>query len=243
LVFYAVNAASLADGLQLCQVGMFVGANYLVTVHAGPVREIEETAARWQRNLARVDRSIGALLYSLLDSITDGYFPVVDAVADAVDDIEAAVFAQFDETALEEIFRLKKSLLAMRRVVAPERDVLNVLIRRELPAFGPASLAYFQDVYDHLVRVTDSIDIYRDLLSTVLDAYLSMASQRLNQVVKTLASWTIPLMAGALIAGVYGMNFERMPELGWRLGYRWALALLGGAMLAIVLYFRRKRWL
>jgi magnesium transporter len=242
LVFYAVTDAALAEGLRLCEVAMFVGPNYLVTVHEGAVTELEETAARWQRNIERVDSSIGALLYSLLDSITDNYFPVVDAVADAVEEIEASVFEQFDERALEDIFRLKKALLGMQRVVAPERDVMNVLIRRDLPLLGERSVAYFQDVYDHLVRVTDSIDIYRDLLSSVLDAYLSMASHRLNQVIKTLASWTIPLMAGALITGIYGMNFDYMPELHWRLGYLWALALIGGAMLTIVLYFWRKRW-
>ncbi len=131
----------------------------------------------------------------------------------------------------------------MRRVVAPERDVMNVLIRRDAPLFGPQSVIYFQDIYDHLVRVADSIDIDRDLLSSALDAYLSMASNRLNQVMKTLASWTIPLMAGALIAGIYGMNFDNMPELHWRLGYVWALTLIGLSMLAIVVYFRRKRWL
>ena len=131
----------------------------------------------------------------------------------------------------------------MRRVVTPERDMVNVLIRRDVPLFGPESVIYFQDVYDHLVRVADSIDIYRDLLSSALDAYLSMASNRLNQVMKTLTSWSIPLMAGALLAGVWGMNFEHMPELDERWGYILALALIAGTIAAIVVYFRRRRWL
>lgn len=229
--------------LHLHQIAMFIGHNYLVTVHHGALAEIDEIAQRWHTNLAKIDRSIGALLYSLLDTIVDAYFPVIDHIADLVEEIEQDVFEKFEESALQDIFSLKKSLLAMRRVVAPERDVMNVLIRRDAPLFGAESVIYFQDLYDHLVRVADSLDIYRDLLSSALDAYLSMASNRLNQVMKTLTSWTIPLMAGALVAGVYGMNFDFMPELHWRLGYLWALGLISGSMLLIVLYFHRKRWL
>jgi magnesium transporter len=229
--------------IELHQIAMFIGGNYLVTVHRGPLKELDEVSKRWHDNIHRIDRSIGALVYSLLDTIVDDYFPIVDKVADLVEDVEQSVFEDFDEAALEEIFTLKKALLNMRRVVAPERDVLNVLIRRDSPIFGEASLLYFQDVYDHVVRVSDSLDIYRDLLSSALDAYLSMASNRLNQVMKTLTSWTIPLMAASLIAGIYGMNFDNMPELHWRLGYVWALGWIVGLLVVIVGYFRHKRWL
>jgi magnesium transporter len=229
--------------IALHQIAMFVGSNYLVTVHHGALKELEEVSRRWHTNIHQIDRSIGALVYSLLDTIVDDYFPIIDRVADLVEDVEQSVFEDFDEAALEEIFTLKKALLSMRRVVAPERDVLNVLIRRDSPIFGEASLFYFQDVYDHVVRVSDSLDIYRDLLSSALDAYLSMASNRLNEVMKTLTSWTIPLMAGALIAGIYGMNFEFMPELDWRLGYPAALGAIAVTIGLIVLYFRRRHWL
>ncbi len=134
-------------------------------------------------------------------------------------------------------------MLHFRRVVAPERDVVNVLLRREQPVFSERSLIFFQDLYDHLVRITDSIDTYRDLLSSALDAYLSMASNRLNQVMKTLASWTIPLMAGALIAGVYGMNFDFMPELHWRYGYFMVLGVIATVCLGLYTLFRRNGWL
>ena len=229
--------------LHLHQIAMFVGSNYLVTVHDGPLAEIDEIAERWRANLTKIEHTIGSLLYSLLDTIVDAYFPVVDRIGDLVEDIEEAVFERYDEQALEDIFSLKKSLLGMRRVIAPERDMVNVLIRRDAPLFGPASVIYFQDVYDHLVRVADSVDIYRDLLSSALDAYLSMTSNRLNQVMKTLTSWSIPLMAGALLAGIWGMNFEHMPELDERYGYLLALVLIAGSIVGIVVYFRRKRWL
>ncbi|MGD9891697.1 MAG: magnesium/cobalt transporter CorA [Dehalococcoidia bacterium] len=229
--------------LRLHQISIFVGSNYLVTLHHGSLPAIDEIAARWHSNLEKVERSIASLLYSLLDTIVDEYFPVIDHIAEIVETVEERVFEKFDEGALEEIFSLKKSLLAMRRVVAPERDVINVFIRRDIPLLGSDSVVYFQDVYDHLVRVTDSIDIYRDLLSSALDAYLSMASNRLNQVMKTLTSWTIPLMAGALLAGIWGMNFDHMPELHWRFGYLFALIAITLTIVIIAGFFKRKRWL
>ena len=231
------------DLLDRHQVALFIGANYLVTVHHGPLKQVDEIAKRWHENIQQIDRSIAALVYSLLDAIVDDYFPVIDEVADLIEDLEQTIFEEFDEGALEAIFTLKKSLLNMRRVIGPERDVLNVLIRRDAPLFGEASLVYFQDVYDHVVRVTDSLDIYRDLLSSALDAYLSMASNRLNELMKRLTGWSIPLMAGALLAGIWGMNFHHMPELSWHYGYLFGLSTIALAMLVIIAMFRRKHWL
>ncbi len=130
----------------------------------------------------------------------------------------------------------------MRRIVAPERDVLNVLLRRQLPLFKPEDVVYFQDVYDHIVRVTDSIDTYRDLLSSALDSYLSLQSNNLNQVMKVLTMASIILMSGALIAGVYGMNFKYMPELSWPWGYSFAVGLIIAIGALLIVYFRRKKW-
>lgn len=240
---HEADVVSPRNLLRLHQISMFVGTNYLVTLHHGQLPAIDEIAARWHVNLTKIDHSIASLLYSLLDTIVDEYFPVIDHIADIVETVEERVFEKFDEGALEEIFGLKKSLLAMRRVVAPERDLINVFIRRDIPLFGSGSVIYFQDVYDHLVRVTDSIDIYRDLLSSALDAYLSMTSNRLNQIMKTLTSWTIPLMAGALLAGIWGMNFKYMPELDWRIGYPLALAVIAGTIVVIAGFFKRNRWL
>jgi magnesium transporter len=130
----------------------------------------------------------------------------------------------------------------MRRIVAPERDVLNVLLRRELPIFQPADVAYLQDVYDHIVRVTDNIDTYRDLVSSALDSYLSLQSNHLNQIVKVLTIASIILMAASLVTGFYGMNFSNMPELRWGIGSLWALALIVLITGGLATYFKRKGW-
>jgi len=128
-------------------------------------------------------------------------------------------------------------------VVAPERDVLNHLLRRELPVFTTEDVAYLQDVYDHLVRVTDSVDTYRDLLSNALDSFLSVQSNRLNEVVKVLTIASIVLMSSSLIAGIYGMNFAHMPEIRWPLGYPWALGLMVAVSGSLILFFRWRKWL
>lgn len=243
IIFYAVAPGQTLAHLEARQVAIFVGPNYLVTVHHGPLPEIDESAERWRKNITKIERHIGVLLYSLLDAIVDNYFPMGDRIGEKIEEIEQRVFEHFDQDALEEIFRLKKGLLAMRRVVAPEREVLNTLMRRDAPLFGIDSIVYFQDVYDHLTRVVDSIDLYRDLLSSALDAYLSMASNRLNEIMRTLTSFSIPLMFGALLAGIWGMNFEFMPELRWKFGYAMALSAIIGSIILISLYFRYKKWL
>jgi magnesium transporter len=175
--------------------------------------------------------------------MVDDYFPLMDQVADRVEELEDSIFTHFDESSIETIFRLKKDLLGMRRIVAPERDVLNVLLRRQLPIFSPEDVAYLQDVYDHIVRVTDSIDTYRDLVSSALDSYLSLQGNRLNQIVKVLTIASIILMANALITGYYGQNFRFFPGLDFALGSFWSLILMAITTLALVIYFKWRKWL
>jgi magnesium transporter len=243
MVFYALRYDQAARRLISKPIGLFIGSNYLVSVHYGAIITIDETIKRWQSNTAEFGNDGGALLYALLDAIVDDYFPVIDALAEHVEAIEEQIFARFSEAALQEVFGLKRDLLGVRRVVAPERDVLNVLIRREVPIFERNTILYLQDVYDHIVRITDSIDTYRDLLSSALDAFLSLQSNRLNQIVKLLTVASIVLMCDGLIAGIYGMNFEFMPELHWKYGYPFALGLMVVVSVAVVLYLRRRKWL
>jgi len=243
IVFYAAHHNAATDEIETQALNMFIGANYLVTVHEGEIRQIAETQARWQAPGSPLGHRVAALVHALLDAVVDDYFPLMDQVADRIDDLEDTVFIKFEESSIQTLFGLKKDLLHLRRVVAPERDVLNRLLRRELPVFKPEDMAYLQDVYDHIVRVTDSIDTYRDLLSSALDSYLSVQSNNLNQIVKLLTIASIILMSNALVSGIYGMNFQFMPELGWKLGYPFALGLMVIISTALTLYFRRRKWL
>jgi magnesium transporter len=243
IVFYAME--SRADQpLVLIELSLFVGKNYVVTVHQETLPLLAEVRDRWQQNIAEIgSRGVALLLYSILDAIVDGYFPCVDDISDQIENLEAGIFEHFDTATQQAIFRLKKELLAIRRVVAPERDVLNVLLRRESPILDPGTLVYFQDVYDHVLRVTDAVDTYRDLMSSALDSYLSVTSNRLNQVMKTLTASSIILMSMTLVASIYGMNFIHMPELHWRFGYAYALGLMVVIGVSLGTLFRRIDWL
>lgn len=228
--------------IDLRQLAIFAGKNFIVTIHQHPIVEVSTTLARWTTPNVQLNLSVAALLHALLDAIVDDYFTLMDQIVDWVEELEDTIFSRFREGAIAEIFAIKKDLLLLRRVVTPERDVLNVLLRQEVPIFQGNSIVYLQDVYDHLVRVTDTIDTYRDLLSSALDSYLSLQSNQLNQLIKTLTLSSIILMSCSLIAGIYGMNFHYMPELTWPLGYLFALGMMLTVGLGLFLVFRSRKW-
>ncbi len=230
IVFYALEM--IGERPTTREVNLFAGKNYLITVHEGDLAVISETADRWTDHVHEHGKpTVGLLVYAVLDAVVDGYFPVIDELAERIEDLE------------DDIFRLKKDLLAVRRVVAPERDVMNVLVRRDAPLFSKREATYFQDVYDHLLRITDTVDTYREILTGALDANLSMTSYRLNATVKRMTSSSIILMSMGLVAGIYGMNFVNIPELDWGLGYVWALGLMAAIGGGLFMFFRRIDWL
>lgn len=258
LIFYAAlyNGAEPAPGarkgdqvetknareIDLRQLSLFVGKNFIVTIHRRPISQVAATMERWQLPSMPLGSGIAGILHGLLDHIVDDYFTLMDQIADWVEDLEDMIFSRQHKGSIEQIFGLKKDLMLLRRVVAPERDVVNVLLRQETPIFQPGDLIYMQDVYYHLVRVTDSIDTYRDLLSSALDSYLSLQANQLNQLVKTLTLASIILMSTALIAGIYGMNFAHMPELAWPWGYPFALGLMLLVGLSLATFFKSRKW-
>jgi magnesium transporter len=243
VVFYTAAFDPQENHIRGTAISLFIGANYLVTVHAGPIAHIGETMARWRAPKSPLGHRVGILVHALLDAMVDDYFPLMDQVAERVEELEDSIFAHFNESSIAAIFQLKKDLLGMRRIIAPERDVLNVLLRRQLPIFSMEDVAYLQDIYDHIVRVTDNIDTYRDLVSSALDSYLSLQGNRLNQIMRVLTVASIILMADALITGFYGQNFKFFPGLDVPIGSFWALLLMAATTIGLWLYFRRKKWL
>lgn len=229
--------------LELREVNLFLGKNYLVTVHSQPVRALAEAERLWHNWLDLAEQGTGLLTYLLLDAIVDNYMSLLDQQAERIEDIEETIFGEFQPEALQEIFRLKKQLLFLRRSVAPLREVFNTLLRREQALFARETLVYFQDVFDHLIRVTEMIDVLRDTLSAAVEAYLSVSGHRMNMIMKRLTSISAILMSVTLIAGIYGMNFNFMPELGWRYGYVGVLAVMLLLALALYFYFRKIKWL
>jgi magnesium transporter len=242
IVFYALEMRD--DRPQARQLSLFAGKNFLVTVHEGAMPAVSETEHRWREHATqRSAHSVDWLVYTLLDAVVDGYFPIMDRISDRIDDLESRIFDHYDRDVQQQIFALKKDLLSVRRVLAPERDVMNVLLRPGSPVFSDETVVYFQDVYDHILRIMDAVDTDRDLLSSALDAFLSVTSNRLNQTMKTLTASSIILMSMTLVAGVYGMNFAHMPELDWELGYVWALGLMTAIGVGLIVVFRRIDWI
>jgi magnesium transporter len=229
--------------LELRELNIFLGKNYLVTVHSQPVRAIETAEKLWRHWTDLADHGTGVLAYLLIDAIVDDYMSTLDQLAERIEGIEEAIFGEFKPESLREIFRLKKQLLFLRRSVVPLRDVFNTLLRRQLPLFSRETLVYFQDVFDHLVRVAEMIDALRDTLSAAVEAYLSVSGYRMNLVMKRLTSISTILMSVTLVAGIYGMNFKYIPELEGRYGYVGALAGMLLLALALYFYFRRIKWL
>ncbi|HEX8236191.1 MAG TPA: magnesium/cobalt transporter CorA [Abditibacteriaceae bacterium] len=236
------SPVSTRDALHLDEIDCLVGPDYVVTLHAEPVAPFNDLRERWHRRPELMQSGAGYLLYELMDEVLDEYFPVLDLLDERIDDFEDRLFQEFQEHLSADIFSLKRCLLQIRRVAGPTRDVANVLLRRDAES-GGKHFAYFQDLYDHAVRIVDMVDSFRELLSGALDAYLAMASNRTNAIMKTLTSASIILLVPTLIAGIYGMNFDNMPELHTRYGYYIALGLMGFTIAGLSIYFKRRQWL
>jgi magnesium transporter len=243
--FMVIYEAELQPGcrLELRELGVFLGENYLVTVHSQPIRAIARARQLWHQWTDLAERKTGLPAYLLLDALVDDYMPLLDEYSDRLEDIEEQIFEEFHTESLQELFRIKKQLLFMRRAIVPLRDVFNTLLRREQPIFSRETLVYFQDVYDHLLRVADSIDTLRELVSSTMEAYLSISGNRMNIIMKRLTAISAILMSVTLVAGIYGMNFNYMPELTWRYGYIGAWVSMLVIFLALYIYFRKIKWL
>lgn len=243
--FIVLYEARLSEDqhLELHEVNLFLGKQYLVTVHTAPVNTIAATERLWRGWTDLAERGTGLVAYLLIDAIVDGYLPLLDRLSDRMDDLEDQIFEDFRPEAIEEIFRIKKQLLFLRRAIVPLRDVFNTLLRREQQIFSRETMVYFQDVFDHLIRVSETIDTLRDILSSTMDAYLSVSGNRMNLVMKRLTSIATILMSVTLIAGIYGMNFKQMPELEAKYGYPLALGAMLIVGLGIYFYFRKIKWL
>ena len=243
IVLYEASLVGPNDVLELRELNIFLGENYLVTVHSRPIRAIQTARRLWPEWMHRAERGAGLIAYLLIDAIVDDYLPLLDLMSEQMDDLEDAIFGEWRAQVIEDIFTVKKKLLYLRRAVTPLRDVFNTLLRREQPLFTREAYVYFQDVFDHLIRVADTIDTLRDMLSSTMDAYLSVSGNRMNRIMKRLTSISTILMSVTLIAGIYGMNFIFMPELRWRYGYIFSLLSIVGVGLALYAYLKKVDWL
>ena len=231
------------EDMHTMEVDLVLSPRWVVSHHHGGMSATEEVLEECRRNARLFDKGAGFIAHAIMDHIVDYYIPVIDTFDRYVDEVESAVVANPQQTVLQRIFRLKRSLQRLRRIAMHQREVLLRLSRGEFDQIPEKALPFFRDIHDHFVRVSDLADGYRELLSGALDAYLSVVSNRMNEVMKTLTLVATIMLPLTFIAGVYGMNFEHMPELHWALGYPFALALMAFVALGMGLWFRYKRWL
>jgi len=239
------------ENLELVQVSLFIGVNYLICLCPLAADPFEPVRKRMRQTSNRrfATRGIDYLFYAMLDLVVDAGFPVLEQFGDELERLEEELLERPDRRTLACIHRLKRELLILRRVLWPQREVINTLMRGEDELINTDTLVYFRDCHDHSVQIIELLESFRDMATSMLDIYLSSISQRTNDVMRVLtiiATIFIPL---TFIVGVYGMNFHNpdspwaMPELGWHYGYPMVWGLMIGITLALVWFFKRRQWM
>ena len=228
------------ETFDLC---FFLGDHFLITVHAGSSEAVDDVAERLKKNPELLSRGVDRLTHAIMDGAVDEYFPLLDKIDELIDDLEQRVIVKFDESALQDIFAVKRLTLSLRRHVAPEREVFNILTNRPTKLLSPDSQIYFRDIYDHVLRINDSIETFRDLASSVLDSYLTQVSNRLGRITKGLsviATLSIPFV---VISGMWGMNFQHIPLYAHPNAFWWMLGIQVGIGLILLLILRFRKLL
>jgi magnesium transporter len=246
-IFVVVKMLSVdtsGEGLSGEQVSLIVGPDYVISFQERPGDVLEAIRDRIRTAKGRI-RSAGAdyLAYALLDAIVDNYFSILEWFSDRSEVIEDSLIDNPTSGVLELIYGLKREVLFVKKAVWPLRDVIGGLQRTESPLIKEGTGIYLRDVYDHTIQVVDTIESQREMITAMRDTYLSSISNRMNEVMKVLTIIATIFIPITFVAGIYGMNFEFMPELGLPWGYFGALGLMGIISLIMVAYFKRKGWL
>lgn len=228
------------------ELDIFLGKNFVVTHHDETIAALEKAREACRRDGRYTAQGPDHLLYKIIDELVGDYWPAIEYIDDEIDRMEDRVFNQPKPDILERLFALKRVLLAMRRIITPQREVLNKLARDDYAVVGPHDRVFFRDIYDHLVRLHDINESMRDLVSGALDAYLSVVNNRMNEVMKTLTIITTLFMPLTFLVGFFGMNFFAAdpPQLPWTSNLVFHLTLAGLLIVPIGMYFwmRRRTW-
>ncbi len=225
------------------QVSIILGKNFVLSFREKESTVFEPIMERLRNNKGRI-RKFGAdyLLHAIIDSIVDNYFIVLEKLEEKIEFLEDDLLKKPTPIMLQAIHELKRELILLRKSLWPLREAISTLERSDSPLISESTGIYFKDIFDHVIAVIDSVETFRDMLSGMLDIYLSSVSNRLNQVMKVLTIIATIFMPLTFLAGVYGMNFQYMPELTWRWGYFGVLGIMLIIALSMVYYFRKRKW-
>ncbi len=228
--------------VRVREIDAFIGSDYIVTVHEGPSRAVNEIQKRLTSNAKHFERP-DQVLHAMIDVVVDRYLPTLDHIGDTIDKVEDDLLISPDVSLLSTIFDLKRGLLQFRRAVASQRELLNMLIRDDTPFVHEDMRVYFRDVYDHAVRAMDMVETYRDLLTGGLDIYLTQMANRTNNIVKGLTILATIMLPLTLVTGYFGMNFDYIPLLKDPHGIWYATAGMLAITVSMLVFFTHKKWL
>ncbi len=225
------------------ELDMFLGKNFIITVHEKRLDFIEETKNKLGKNPAMLSRGADFMMYVVLDAMVDGLFPIIDGISESLDKVEDEIFRNPTQHVVRRLFHLRRNSLTIRKSVALQREVVNMLVSGDARFIQQSTILYLRDVYDHLYRIYETTDTIRDTISSSLESYLSTISNRMNEIMKTLTIIATIVLPLSLVAGIYGMNFANMPELNWQYGYSAVLLLMLFIGVVMLIYFRKRRWI
>ena len=246
MVLRALDMSETEEPAEI-EIHAFVGPRFLATIRYDPAFDMSEVVRRWERQPELLALGGGFAAYVLIDEVVDDFLTLVERFEDRADDIEDRIFEAVDDARAgqelqERLFRLKRACINLRRFAVPLRQGIDLIL--EQPQLAPPTLGpYYRDVMDHVIRTVELVDNVRDLLTSMLEVRIAQVANHLNEVMKKLTGWAGIILVPTLIAGIYGMNFQGMPELRWNFGYPLALGLMGGSALILYRMFKKREWL
>lgn len=242
-IFRAVHVDPGAHGTETFKLAAFLSDEFLFTIHRGLERPLGTISSRLSSDRRLLANGPDFLLYTIVDEMVDTHFPILEKIEECVDDLQDAIFLNAHPGQLDQLLHLKRDINVMRRHSLPQRELLNQISRGDAQFVTPDHLIYFRDVYDHMFRISETIDVERDMMAGTMEAYLSVVANRTNEIMKVLTIFSALMLPLTLIAGIYGMNFEHIPELHWIHGYPFAISLMLTVATVMLVWFYRKGWL
>jgi magnesium transporter len=245
-LFLVLKTASYDDETESVAIGqimVFAGQGFVITVRHGDTTDLRTLRRDSERRPELLRSGAGAVLYAVVDRVVDDYAPVIAGVEDDIEEVEEEVFSPGRRNPTERIYKLQREVLELHRATSPLREPLQRLASGALPQIDRDLLNYLRDVYDHVVRADEQVEGFRDMLHGVLQANLAQVSVRQNEDMRRISAWVAIVAVPTMIAGIYGMNFEHIPELEWAFGYPLALGVMLSACVTLYFYFKRSGWL
>ncbi|MBU8934667.1 MAG: magnesium/cobalt transporter CorA [candidate division Zixibacteria bacterium] len=244
VVFQIVDYIGREEGLKIGEIDLFVTDNALVTVHYDDHRIFDYLHHRAERDERLMSRGVDFLSHAVIDSIVDNYSATLDILEYDIDQIEDDVLGgEAEEDTLKTIFTLRRDIVHLKRIVMPQKEVLARFSREQFSQISSKAAVYFSDVHDHLVRIDDIASFHREILNSSLEVYYSSISTRTNAIIKILTIFTVLFIPPTFLVGLWGMNFDSMPELSLKYGYWYALGIMLVVVFGLVVFFRKKKWL